>query len=45
MQPGGKDILSVDARPSDAINVAKRCRVSVLVPLNTQIVQKFPELS
>lgn len=30
-KPGGKDILSVDARPSDAINVAKRCRVPIYV--------------
>ncbi|KAA8547558.1 hypothetical protein F0562_003987 [Nyssa sinensis] len=33
---GEKDILSVDARPSDAINVAKRCKVPIYV--NKQIV-------
>ena len=27
MQPGEKEILSVDVRPSDAINVANRCKV------------------
>ncbi|KAM4080128.1 hypothetical protein ACB094_09G168100 [Castanea mollissima] len=27
IQPGKNDILSVDARPSDAINVANRCKV------------------
>ncbi|KAF8405474.1 hypothetical protein HHK36_010380 [Tetracentron sinense] len=34
--PGEKTILSVDARPSDAINVAKRCKVPIYV--NKQIV-------
>ncbi|KAA8532033.1 hypothetical protein F0562_006825 [Nyssa sinensis] len=33
---GEKDILSVDARPSDAINVAKRCKAPIYV--NKQIV-------
>ncbi|KAF7129069.1 hypothetical protein RHSIM_Rhsim10G0204600 [Rhododendron simsii] len=32
-KPGEIDILSVDARPSDAINVAVRCKASVLVPI------------
>lgn len=35
-KPGEKDTLSVDARPSDAINVAKRCRAPIYV--NKQIV-------
>ncbi|KAI3499917.1 hypothetical protein L1887_35731 [Cichorium endivia] len=30
-KPGTKDIISVDARPSDAINVAKRCRAPIYV--------------
>ncbi|PSS00442.1 Bifunctional nuclease [Actinidia chinensis var. chinensis] len=34
-KPGEKEILSVDARPSDAINVAKRCRAPIYV--NKQI--------
>ncbi|XP_024032856.1 bifunctional nuclease 2 isoform X2 [Morus notabilis] len=34
--PGEKDILSVDARPSDAINVANRCKAPIYV--NKQIV-------
>lgn len=29
LQPGEDDILSVDARPSDAINVAIRCKVCI----------------
>jgi len=29
LQPGKNDILSVDARPSDAINVANRCKVYI----------------
>ncbi|KAF3440362.1 hypothetical protein FNV43_RR18646 [Rhamnella rubrinervis] len=33
---GGDDILSVDARPSDAINVANRCKAPIYV--NKQIV-------
>lgn len=35
-KPGKKDILSVDARPSDAINVANRCKAPIYV--NKQIV-------
>ncbi|KAK2981261.1 hypothetical protein RJ640_028626 [Escallonia rubra] len=35
-KPGEKDLLMVDARPSDAINVAKRCRAPIYV--NKQIV-------
>ncbi|XP_059623407.1 bifunctional nuclease 2 [Cornus florida] len=35
-KPGEKDILSVDARPSDAINVANRCKAPIYV--NKQIV-------
>ncbi|MCL7045080.1 hypothetical protein MKW94_012295 [Papaver nudicaule] len=35
-KPGEKMVLSVDARPSDAINVAKRCKVPIFV--NKQIV-------
>ncbi|XP_052197887.1 bifunctional nuclease 2 isoform X2 [Diospyros lotus] len=35
-KPGENDILSVDARPSDAINVAKRCMAPIYV--NKQIV-------
>ncbi|KAI3980591.1 hypothetical protein MKX01_025156 [Papaver californicum] len=35
-KPGEKVVLSVDARPSDAINVAKRCKVPIFV--NKQIV-------
>lgn len=35
-KPGEKDILRVDVRPSDAINVAKRCRAPIYV--NKQIV-------
>ncbi|XP_030485934.2 bifunctional nuclease 2 [Cannabis sativa] len=30
-KPGEKDILSVDARPSDAINVAHRCKAPIYV--------------
>ncbi|KAI3855956.1 hypothetical protein MKW92_046497 [Papaver armeniacum] len=30
-KPGEKIVLSVDARPSDAINVAKRCKVPIFV--------------
>ncbi|XP_011022231.1 PREDICTED: bifunctional nuclease 2 [Populus euphratica] len=30
-KPGEKDILSVDARPSDAINVASRCKVPIYI--------------
>ncbi|KAK9285225.1 hypothetical protein L1049_024413 [Liquidambar formosana] len=30
-KPGEKDTLSVDARPSDAINVAKRCKAPIYV--------------
>ncbi|XP_024181621.1 bifunctional nuclease 2 isoform X3 [Rosa chinensis] len=36
--PGKSDILSVDARPSDAINVAYRCKAPIYV--NKQIVLK-----
>ncbi|XP_057962866.1 bifunctional nuclease 2 isoform X3 [Malania oleifera] len=35
-KPGEKDILSLDARPSDAINVATRCKAPIYV--NKQIV-------
>ncbi|XP_010266917.1 PREDICTED: bifunctional nuclease isoform X2 [Nelumbo nucifera] len=35
-KPGEKLLLSVDARPSDAINIAKRCKVPIYV--NRQIV-------
>ncbi|XP_057962858.1 bifunctional nuclease 2 isoform X2 [Malania oleifera] len=35
-EPGEKDILSLDARPSDAINVATRCKAPIYV--NKQIV-------
>ncbi|KAK4346971.1 hypothetical protein RND71_033310 [Anisodus tanguticus] len=35
-KPGEKDIISVDARPSDAINVARRCKAPIFV--NKQIV-------
>ncbi|XP_026446050.1 bifunctional nuclease 2-like [Papaver somniferum] len=35
-KPGEKIVLSVDARPSDAINVAKRCKVPIFI--NKQIV-------
>ncbi|KAJ8764327.1 hypothetical protein K2173_006067 [Erythroxylum novogranatense] len=35
-QPGDSDILSVDARPSDAINVANRCKAPIYI--NKQIV-------
>ncbi|XP_050365193.1 bifunctional nuclease 2 [Argentina anserina] len=37
-KPGQSDILSVDARPSDAINVAYRCKAPIYV--NKQIVLK-----
>ncbi|KAF5186883.1 Bifunctional nuclease [Thalictrum thalictroides] len=37
-KPGEKALLTVDARPSDAINVAKRCRVPIYV--NKEIVLK-----
>lgn len=30
-KPGEKDILSVDARPSDAINVASRCKAPIYI--------------
>lgn len=30
VQPGEKEMLSVDARPSDAINLAVRCKVGCL---------------
>ncbi|KAI4327796.1 hypothetical protein L6164_020216 [Bauhinia variegata] len=30
-KPGNSDIVSVDARPSDAINVAKRCKAPIYV--------------
>nr|XP_016488016.1 PREDICTED: bifunctional nuclease 2-like isoform X1 [Nicotiana tabacum] len=35
-KPGEKDIISLDARPSDAINVARRCKAPIFV--NKQIV-------
>ncbi|XP_060192963.1 bifunctional nuclease 2 [Lycium barbarum] len=35
-KPGEKDIINVDARPSDAINVARRCKAPIFV--NKQIV-------
>ncbi|PIA56737.1 hypothetical protein AQUCO_00700827v1 [Aquilegia coerulea] len=37
-EPGEKALLTVDARPSDAINVAKRCKVPIYV--NKEIVLK-----
>ncbi|PIA56736.1 hypothetical protein AQUCO_00700827v1 [Aquilegia coerulea] len=37
-KPGEKALLTVDARPSDAINVAKRCKVPIYV--NKEIVLK-----
>lgn len=30
-QPGKSDIISVDLRPSDAINVANKCKVQILL--------------
>ncbi|KAM7516087.1 hypothetical protein LguiA_005670 [Lonicera macranthoides] len=36
LHPGEKEILEVDVRPSDAINVARRCKVPLFV--NKQIV-------
>ncbi|XVF62249.1 hypothetical protein PTKIN_Ptkin08bG0202000 [Pterospermum kingtungense] len=36
LQPGESDLISVDARPSDAINVANRCKAPIYV--NKQIV-------
>ncbi|KAI7753679.1 hypothetical protein M8C21_017622 [Ambrosia artemisiifolia] len=34
-KPGTTDIIRVDARPSDAINVAQQCRVTK--PLNNML--------
>ena len=39
LQPGKNDILSVDARPSDAINVANRCKVYIFHKLALHLVQ------
>jgi bifunctional DNase/RNase len=39
LQPGKNDILSVDARPSDAINVANRCKVYIFHTLAKHLLQ------
>ena len=39
LQPRKNDILSVDAHPSDAINVANRCKVYIFHKLVLHLVQ------
>ena len=41
MQPGENSILSVDARPSDAINVAVRCKVFTFHTLASKLLFVF----
>lgn len=41
MQPGENNIQSVDARPSDAINVAKLCKVFTFQTLAAKLLLIF----
>lgn len=40
LQEGESEMLSVDARPSDALNIAYRCKVDIL-PLTAMVFEEL----